>query len=137
MKTMTKELQKIGERIRKIRKNNHLTQSEMVENLNCGRANYSRIEKGDIMPGLDLMFMLYHNFNISLDWLLTGKGKMGRSKISDIEISNIGDSGTVFDLISDIKNIPLVKFAVLEFYSRYKLENIRLFAENGEEFLKH
>ena len=81
MKDRTKkELKKIGERLHKIRKELGLTQLEIVKNLNFHRANFSRIESGQVMPNLDLLLMLYRDFRISLDWLITGEGSMFREE---------------------------------------------------------
>lgn len=129
MITMKEELKGIGARIRKIREGHRLTQSGIVENLAFGRNNYAKIEQGDVMPGLELLLMLYKTYNISLDWLFTGKGKKVRNKLNDIELSKISESSTEMALIRDIMNIPLVKFSVLEFYSRYKMEKRSLLGE--------
>jgi len=77
---MKNELKKIGERLHKIRKELGLTQFELVKNLNFDRANYSRIENGQVMANLELLLMLYRDFRISLDWLITGDGPMFREQ---------------------------------------------------------
>ena len=72
------ELKAIGQRLRKTRKSLGLTQFEIVKNLNFHRANYSRIENGQVMPNLQLLLMLSREYRISLDWLITGGGFMFR-----------------------------------------------------------
>jgi transcriptional regulator with XRE-family HTH domain len=72
-----KELKKeIGERMRKIRRTFDYTQAQMVEFFDIGRANYSRIENGEVWPGAHIMYTLRRKFNISLDWLVTNTGNM-------------------------------------------------------------
>ena len=67
---------KIGLRMRKIRKTLGFTQEKMVSYFNIGRANYSRIEKGEVQPNADVLNRLRTQFGVSLDWLIAGSGKM-------------------------------------------------------------
>ena len=133
MAAIKEERIKVGNRLREIRAYFNLRQNDMVRDVSFGRGNYSRIEKGEVMVGLEMMHMLYQKYNISLDWLLTGKGNMFRSKSDDINISDIGDSSVLLDLVNDIKDIPLIRFAVFEFYARYKMEHIHLLHDNDED----
>jgi transcriptional regulator with XRE-family HTH domain len=70
----------IGARLRVIRKHLQLTQVEIVENFDCGRANYSRMEKGEIFPSPTLLMALYVKFYVSLNWLIAGDGEMFREQ---------------------------------------------------------
>ncbi len=58
-----------------LRENRGLTQAEMVKYFDIGRANYSRIEKGEIFPTPYILHMLQIYFNVSLDWLVAGDGR--------------------------------------------------------------
>ena len=68
------EKKEIGKRIRKIRSAAGKTQEDFIKDLSMGRANYSRIEKGEIFPNLEVIRLLHIHYNINLNWLLLGFG---------------------------------------------------------------
>ena len=110
----------IGQRVKKVRKEKRLTQSEIVSHFRCGRSNYSKIESGEIMPGGSLMVTLHSKFNVSLDWLITGKGPM---YIKDHKQLNFGDySEDMQALIVDMVKDKAVMHAVLSYYYTYKAD---------------
>lgn len=65
----------IGPRLLKYRKSIGLTQQQMEEKSGIGRSYIAHVEKGTIPSG-DFIIKLLNTFNISADWLLTGKGQM-------------------------------------------------------------
>jgi transcriptional regulator with XRE-family HTH domain len=137
---MKEELKKeIGDRMRKIRKALGYTQEKMVEFFDIGRANYSRIEKGEVWPGANILYTLRTKFDISLDWLITNSGKMfvrEREKKGDGEKVNFGEySKEVKELLRYIEKIPMVKHAILSYFLEYKIKNqdiIQQFLDNRD-----
>lgn len=129
---------KIGTKIRKVRESLGLTQVQMVENFNIGRANYSRIEKGEIFPNAEILHTLKTEFNVSLDWLISGEGQMYPPKKKDLKKElGLGKCGREMDeLIYLIANIPMVKHAVLGHFLEYKMKNVdlikKLLKESGK-----
>jgi transcriptional regulator with XRE-family HTH domain len=80
----------IGRRIRQIRKNMNLTQTNFSSILHTSIGFISEVERGKKQPGFDLIFSLKRNFNISTDWLLTGKGTMfGAQKTGNTEGASV------------------------------------------------
>ncbi len=67
------DLTAIGQRLKKVRTDNNLKQSEMADILGLGRTIVSTMEKGDSSPTAATLFILKIKFNTSIDWLLTGK----------------------------------------------------------------
>lgn len=69
--------QALGSRIKHLRlsfKTNKLTQDDLADNLaSVSRANLSRIEKGEVMASAIFIKEVTSFFNVSADWLLTGK----------------------------------------------------------------
>lgn len=63
-----------GLRIKQIRKRNKLTQSEFADRLSTSSGHISEIENGIKIPGGNFFIAMAREFNISLDWLLTGEG---------------------------------------------------------------
>jgi transcriptional regulator with XRE-family HTH domain len=66
----------IGTRLREIRTLMKFTQQEFSNVLRTSSGFISEIESGKKQPGVELLFSLKRNWNISIDWLLTGTGKM-------------------------------------------------------------
>lgn len=137
---MREELKKeIGFRMRKIRKTLGYTQEKMVEFFDIGRANYSRIEKGEVWPGANILHTLRAKFNISLDWLITNTGKMfirERDKKGYGERVDFGEyTKEVKELLRYIEKVPMVKHAILSYFLEYKIKNqeiIQQFLDDSE-----
>lgn len=124
--------QSIGNRLRKVRESLGYTQEQIVSYFDIGRANYSRMEKGEISPGPTVLFTMRGEFNVSLDWLVSGEGEMfSRSTTAKSERLDFGsDSAEVWDLLEFMVRIPMVKHAVLAFFSEYRVKNKRFLDES-------
>jgi transcriptional regulator with XRE-family HTH domain len=58
----------------------NITQAQLAEKLGVARAGISHILSGRNKPGFDFLeAMAVHFPDISMDWLLTGKGRMYKS----------------------------------------------------------
>ena len=68
------DLKAIGQRVRKVRVSHGLTQNEICENFSIGRANYSRIEKGEIFPNYDILRFFHLKWGINIHWILLDIG---------------------------------------------------------------
>ncbi|HHW01912.1 MAG TPA: helix-turn-helix transcriptional regulator [Thermoanaerobacterales bacterium] len=73
-------MENIGERILKLRKEKKLTQQELADATGVTRGNISSYESGRFCPSISSVIALAEFFNVSTDWLLTGKE---RSKLSE------------------------------------------------------
>ncbi len=71
-----KRKKSIAERLRLFRKSRHFTQEIVCRYFECGRANYSRIEKGEVWPNIPGLFNIKEQLGLSIDWLLTGDGEL-------------------------------------------------------------
>lgn len=127
---MTKQelKEKVGAKIRKVRLGLGLTQAEMAENFNIGRADYSRIEKGNIFPNCLVLHTLNSGLNVSMDWIFNGEVrdqwlKKRAAKLNGDDTESVAEMD---DLLDHMKRIPMVKHAVLGFFLEYKLKNIEL-----------
>jgi transcriptional regulator with XRE-family HTH domain len=137
---MKEELRKaVGQRMRKLRKTMGYTQEKMVSFFDIGRANYSRIEKGEVWPGVHILYILRTRFCVSLDWLITNTGKMftreRHNKESEGKIDLGHYSDEIKDLLNYIERVPMVKHAILSYYLEYKIKNqtiIQHFLEEAE-----
>lgn len=62
----------LGENIRKLRKQSHLTQDDLAESVGLDQKRISRIERGEARPNLTLCLKLANAFQVSVDALLDG-----------------------------------------------------------------
>lgn len=65
----------IGERLLHFRKSIGFSQKQMAEKAEIDRSYIAHVENGSI-PSSEFIIKLLNAFNISIDWLLTGNGKM-------------------------------------------------------------
>ncbi len=65
--------QKTGEFIKALRKENHLTQAELAQRLNCTDKAISRWETGKGLPDADMLLSLSGVFGVSINEILLGE----------------------------------------------------------------
>ncbi len=65
--------QKTGEFIKALRKENHLTQAELAQKLNCTDKAISRWETGKGLPDADMLLSLSDQFGVSINEILLGE----------------------------------------------------------------
>lgn len=63
----------LGERIKTLRENKQMTQQNLGDIVNLHGSNIGRIEKGKVFPTSDVLLKIALCFDVSCDWLLTGK----------------------------------------------------------------
>lgn len=131
---MKQQLRKeIGMKMREIRKVLGYTQVQMVSFFDIGRANYSRIEKGEIFPTAAILNTLCREFHVSLDWLIANEGEMFILQYQEQDAKKILDPGKysreVSDLLFHIEKVPMVRHAILGFFLEYKQKNQRIIQE--------
>ncbi|NIM18022.1 MAG: helix-turn-helix domain-containing protein [Candidatus Aminicenantes bacterium] len=134
---MIDELKKeIGLRMRKVRKALGYTQEKMVSYFNIGRANYSRIEKGEVLPNAAVLNSLSTQFGVSLDWLIADSGKMfvRREKKEQTGKINFGEYGKeVRELLMTMDKVSMVKHAILGYFLEYKAKHKEIIQRTLEE----
>jgi len=135
----------IGARIRQLRKQLQLTQAEMVVNFRTGRAHYSRMESGEIFPGPEILKFLRMTYNVSLDWLILGKGEMFLSQHAPGSIPKVGnkqiiqaeiperEAFEIKELLDLMQKFPMIKHSVLGFFWEYRAKNRKLIEEMSDQ----
>lgn len=73
----------IGKRLKQFRIIKNLTQLDLAELMHTSQAYIGYLENDKKTPGANLLTNLKINSDISIDWLLTGKGSMFLSAESD------------------------------------------------------
>lgn len=73
----------IGERIKLLRLQRKITQEKLAKAIELHKSNISGLENGSYKPSAIAIIKLSQYFNVSTDWLLTGKEY--KNDLSDIE----------------------------------------------------
>lgn len=68
--------QKIGRRMKQLRAHLGLSQVQISKNLSISVRQWSGCECGDYLLNIDFLILLNTYYQVSIDWLLTGKGNM-------------------------------------------------------------
>lgn len=59
-----------GERLRSVRKENHLTQKQLAEQIGVTERNLRHYELGTMKPGLDVILSILDNIDVDANYLL-------------------------------------------------------------------
>jgi transcriptional regulator with XRE-family HTH domain len=62
----------IGYRIKCIRKENNLNQVQFAKSIGISQGNLSEIEMGNTNPSAETLISIRTQYNVNLNWLLTG-----------------------------------------------------------------
>lgn len=81
-------IQMMAKRIAVLRKKQHLSQAEFAHKLNISASTEGMYEQGRRTPSLDILIMMAKQFNVSLDYLITG---------SEYEYSVVAGPGVAVD----------------------------------------
>ena len=63
---MPRKVNLVGARIRELRKDRHLTQTELSEKIGVAQSDLSRMEQGEYKVGLDTLFKLLQVFDLKI-----------------------------------------------------------------------
>ena len=74
--------QEIGKRLRLIREEKGITQAELGEKLGIQFQHVSKYERGETVPTWENLIKLNELYNVNINWLLTGKGRMFHSLVN-------------------------------------------------------
>jgi DNA-binding XRE family transcriptional regulator len=94
----TKLRKEICLRFKKFRESIKKSQAELANELNVCRNTMTRIETGKAVPGIPIQNYLNRQYQLNINWLLTGKGKM---IIPPKDASKTGDSPILFSYIDE------------------------------------
>lgn len=104
---------KIGMRIKQAREELKLSRMDIAGFLGCSRSQAGHFETGYSLPSIELLLLFSVKYNVSADWILTGKGKMFASL-------PVEHDDEVRQLLEGINENVGLKHAVLSFYYEVK-----------------
>jgi len=107
----------INQRIKFIRNEKKLNQTEFSSTIGIKQATLSQIENEVIMPSLDIIKSIINKFETNYDWLIDGIGEMNKQSIENLNVhivknnvgKNIGNNNnelkTKKNLMREIKHL--------------------------------
>lgn len=112
----------ISERIKKLRIENNLTQSDLAEKVGLTYVQIGRYEKGKSSPSSDILQKLTIALNTSLDFLMNGHTEPVEAQLTDREL--IQQFKEVENMNNDDKH--LIKTFIDAFITKKKVQQLAL-----------
>jgi transcriptional regulator with XRE-family HTH domain len=128
----------ISSRLRKIRHQLGYSQKRMASFFGMGANAYGKTETGYSSPGLKQLYIFATQFNISLDWLVCGRGTMHYDKPEQGAAGPVKDelSREIEEMSELMKKVPLIRHLVLGKFQELKLDYRDVIREELEETAK-
>lgn len=115
----------VGERLRELRSRLKKTQAEMGRILGLKRSSFGKYETMENFPSLKLLHSLATRFNVSLDYLICGRGTLFYGK-DETDPGRKTVKGELEELLDLMDRVPLVHHSILSYFQKLKLENKEL-----------
>ena len=117
-------LNEISVRIKKVREDLGFSPGRMAGLFGITRSGYVKYEAGDSYPRPRVISKLARDFDISLDWLIAGKGPMHYKEKEQPETKPEPEpvSAEVKELIRLIELVPVLRYKVLALFAEFKVD---------------
>jgi transcriptional regulator with XRE-family HTH domain len=123
------DTQRIGQRLREVRKTLNMTIDDAHRETGFSRSLISEVENGLKKPSSLYLFALLDKFNVNINYIFKGKGSMFTDPISCAK--EFGpDQENIEILLDAMKHVDLVRYSVLKFFIEFKTAN-REYIENA------
>jgi len=112
----------VGKRVKIARKALRVQQKELAEKLGISSSHLSEIESGKSNPSTDFHLKLSELYNISVEYIFHGRGKMfyeDDGKISETAFDFKTDVDTLDKMIWLLRNSPYFKNMMLGYASKF------------------
>ncbi len=108
----------IGKRIKEVRKSLNLTLKEMKEVSGFSIPTISDMERAKNRPNIEYLVLLANKFNVNINWILTGKGRMFSDHGFSWEFGK--DNDIIKELLFTIDNSPSTRLLILKYFMDLK-----------------
>jgi transcriptional regulator with XRE-family HTH domain len=132
-----------GQRLRKIRKHLGIKQHDFAQSLDITGGYLSEIETGKKKPGIEILNKLINRYYVNIAYLFTGKGsyfiqpEKEQPFESESKQPSIGDDIKILkEMQWYIDNIPVVRYAIIEFFKSYLYDKRGMIEQEVEKFKK-
>lgn len=106
----------LGDKLRELRKKNHVTQAKLANYLNLDASSVAKYESGKVTPSPDILLKIAQYFDVSVDYLLGKDSDSSRSN-EDAELEKFQ-----FALFGTHEEITDEIMEDVKAYARFKLE---------------
>ena len=138
-----KELvQLISQRLLQIRNSLKYSRSQMARAMHSSESSYYKNEKAKTSPDLLNYHAISKAFNVSLDWLIAGRGEMFYQEPQSALPAESEQHPALMDedlrrdvkeLLVHMEHIPMLRYEVLAMFQHFKANNKELVAESVKE----
>lgn len=112
----------MNERIRLIRKNLRMTQTEFGKEIGCSQTAVAKYESGMVVPDQPIRLLICQRFNVNPTWLETGEGKPYKE-------------GLIPELVHALRQMPAVQTALERLLPRLTAEDLQHMNALIEKFI--
>lgn len=138
----------ISERLIRIRESFKYSRSQMAGAIGSTESSYYKNEIAKTSPDLVNYYSIAQAFNVSLDWLIVGRGEMfyketapapepgARPKSTRVKgsrdqpaLMGEGLRQDVKELLDHMEHIPMLRYEVLSMFQHFKANNKEMVAE--------
>ncbi len=141
------DLNEVGNRLKAVREELKLTMDQMREISGYSKSLISSAENGLKKPSVLYLYALYDRYNVSIHYILNGKGPMflpvlaveeEKPEVSGLEREEASEAFIQSDdnirrLLYLMEHVDMVRFAVLSHFIEYKTQHKRLIDDLLEE----
>ena len=136
----------ISERLQQVRKRYRHSRARMAKAMIASESTYYKYEKAESSPDVRKFYNMAKAFNVSLDWLIVGRGEMFYKEPillsnPDVEdgaadgeqapaLLNPGLREDVRELLVHMEHIPMLRYEVLAMFQHFKVNNKDLVKES-------
>lgn len=144
-----KELvEEISIRMRTLRKAFRYSRKVMANKLGASESSIYKTEKGKNSPDLWSYYGLAKTLNVSLDWIIAGKGEMmykePPAKVEPEPVESVAEPAPgeialrtdISELLEHMDRIPLLRYKVLTMFHEFKDEKKEMVSEAMKEAKK-
>jgi transcriptional regulator with XRE-family HTH domain len=131
------ELNDLGQRVKKIRRDLGFSQQDFAKKLSLSGSFLSEIEAGKVKPGYDFIMSIAKEFRVNLYFLLFGKGNVFLETFDDSVGSSEGPKGHIDNfkhILWYAERSPMLMHTLVGFAAKYIYENKSFIDSEIERF---
>jgi len=125
-----------GKRVKEVRDSLHLLQKDFAADIGISGSFLSDIEAGKTRASFEFFYHITEKYHVNPIYLLHGKGEMFLSPDLEPAVDYGPDSDIIRKMIEHIIQVPMIRFAVLEFYQGYLYDKRDMLNEVFEKLKK-
>ena len=118
----------IGKRLKMVREKKRITQAELGKKLGIKFQHVSKYERGETVPTWENLIKLNDLYDVNINWLLTGRGKMFLSPITYATqgedqpqiVRDLEQDEEIAEIISELRNDQELKDLIYGYIKNYR-----------------